>query len=427
MTCFNKIWLIITKRSNHSIYLFLLVFLFSILGIAGYYFRFIIDSYHEMIVQDVGYSIGIYTVDNKDMSDELLERISQIDGVERTNLEADCLVYPLNFSNTIQDDTSDVFNPIKSEYIRLLGNYDTARNIVFRNNMKLISGSYPCEECKGALIDSFLAEQNGLMMGDNLKLLGMSEKEVNIPIIGIYQLMSNPQESQLSDGGYTEYGQSPYSYIFCDLSTYEQVNGSNISADCILYAQNRRDLEKVYEELSTMGLSEEKYLLVDRTEGPITNGTTAFQAIDIAAEVLVAISIVTTSVVLFFVIIVWLHACYKDIAVLISLGLHRGRVIIQVFWIVTIIAAAAVISAIPICMVIISNCGDELLEYLFVTSGILTEFEMDDYLIKAMTQPMGLPTFIRANLLYIIIAWLATCVASLEIALCNVRILFDTK
>ena len=92
MTYYNKIWLIITKRSYHSIYLFLLVFAFSILGIAGYYFSFIIENYHEMIVQDVGYSIGIYRTDDQSISDELLEKISHIEEVERKNIEAECLV-----------------------------------------------------------------------------------------------------------------------------------------------------------------------------------------------------------------------------------------------------------------------------------------------------------------------------------------------
>lgn len=427
MTYYNKIWLIITKRSYHSIYLFLLVFAFSILGIAGYYFSFIIENYHEMIVQDVGYSIGIYRTDDQSISDELFEKISHIEEVERKNIEAECLVYPLNFCNVIQDDSSDVFSPIKSEYCRLLGNFDTAGNIVFKKNMILISGAFPSDECNGAIIDSFLAEQNGLTIGDDLHILGMNDKTVNIPVIGIYHVKSYPQESQLRDGGYTEYGQSPYSYIFCDLSSYELASGSNTSATCILYAQDKQDLEKVYEELISMGLPEDNYLLVDRTEGPITNGTTAFRAINAASEILISISIVITSAVLFFVIIVWIHACYKDIAVLISLGMARSRIIILVFGIVTLIAVAAVISATPICLAVISNYRGDLLEYVFVASGILTELEMDDYLLKAMTQPMGLSTCIRANLIYIFIAWVATCVAALEISLRNVKILFDTK
>lgn len=427
MTCFRKIWLIITKRSKHSIYLLLLVFLFSVLGIVGYYFRYIIESYHEIVIHDVGYSIGLYRTDSENIPDTLLEKIKQIDGVTEINIEEDCLITPLNFSNAVEDDTSDVFVPVQSGYIRLIGNLDTSRNIVFKNNMELISGVYPCEGFKGALIDSYLAEHNGFSIGDNLVLLGSNEKEVFVPIIGIYQSLSYPQESLLNEGGYSEYGQSPYSYVFCDLSTYEQVVGTNLSAACIIYTQNRRSLEKVYEELTVMKLPEESYGFSDRTEGPIKNGTTAFQSINAAADVLVTVSIVTTTVVLFFVIIVWLHICYKDIAVLISLGQHRCKVIFHIFLIVTIIVVTAEIIAIPICMFLISNCGDDLRQYVFTASGILTKFETDDYLNKAMAQSMGLSTYIKANFIYTIIAWVATCFASIEIALCNVRILFSAK
>ena len=56
MTYAHRLWLMIARRTRHSVSLFLLVFCLSLLGIISSYFGNIVACYQRFVVSDIGYS-----------------------------------------------------------------------------------------------------------------------------------------------------------------------------------------------------------------------------------------------------------------------------------------------------------------------------------------------------------------------------------
>ena len=168
MSYIRRLWLIIVRKGRHSLYLFLLVFLFALLGIVSCFFRNIITSYENAVISDIGYSLMFYRTDGDAIPQEVLDEISRINEVVGYNQEYDMLVTPINFHNAIDHSASNVFAVPNSDMIRLYANMDTSLNPIFSNNMELLAGELPAGENSGAIIDEVLARDNNLSLGDTL-------------------------------------------------------------------------------------------------------------------------------------------------------------------------------------------------------------------------------------------------------------------
>ena len=203
MSYIRRLWLIIVRRGRHSLYLFLLVFLFALLGVVSCFFRNIISSYENAVICDLGYSLMFYRIDGDAIPQEVLDEISRINGVTGYNQEYDMLVTPINFYNVIDYNASDVFTVPDSDMIRLYANTDASLNPIFSNNMELIAGELPSGNNGGAIIDEVLARDNGLFLGDTLLIKNQqSNNQIAIAIIGIYKASTLPKESwKLSNAG----------------------------------------------------------------------------------------------------------------------------------------------------------------------------------------------------------------------------------
>lgn len=80
----------------------------------------------------------------------------------------------------------------------------------------------PADNDAGVIIDTVLAAKNNLGIGNEIVIKNPETgSELSIPIIGIYKAVSLPQESWWGTSGNIEYGQSPYSYLFCTIPTLE--------------------------------------------------------------------------------------------------------------------------------------------------------------------------------------------------------------
>ena len=91
MSYIRRLWLIIVRRVRHSLYLFLLVFLFALLGIVSCFFRNIVTNYENSVIYDIGYSLMLYRADGEEISQDVLDEISRINGFAGYNQEYDML------------------------------------------------------------------------------------------------------------------------------------------------------------------------------------------------------------------------------------------------------------------------------------------------------------------------------------------------
>ena len=211
MTYAHRLWLMIARRTRHSVSLFLLVFCLSLLGIISSYFGNIVACYQRFVVSDIGYSLKLYRTDGNAIPPNVIQQISHIKGVIGCNQEANMLVQPVNFANAIPDSEDNLFDIPESDMVRLYTDSNTALNLSFANHMELVEGMLPADNDAGVIIDTVLAAKNNLGIGNEIVIKNPETgSELSIPIIGIYKAVSLPQESWWGTSGNIEYGQSPY-------------------------------------------------------------------------------------------------------------------------------------------------------------------------------------------------------------------------
>lgn len=392
MSYVRRLWLIIVRRGRHSLYLFLLVFLFALFGVVSCFFRNIISSYENAVVCDIGYSLMFYRTDGDAIPQEVLDEISRINGVAGYNQEYNMLVAPINFHNAIDDNTSDVFAMPDSDMIRLYANTDTLLNPIFSNNMELIAGELPTGESSGAIIDEVLARDNGLSLGDTLLIINQqSNNQIDIAIVGIYKASTLPKESWKLSNGSVAYGQSPYSYVFCDIPSFERLLEYSLPlSSVIVYAEDMKSLDEISTAFIDLGLSESTYQISNLTQDKLQNGTSAARAVNSAATILTSLSLFVAALILFMVVLLWIRSCYKDISILIALGESRCAIVMQYITVTTLIASFALVMSLPLCHLLITNFSDNFINHLFASTGNLSGLEMDNYMVFALEQKLQL-------------------------------------
>lgn len=429
MTYIERLWLTIFRKSRHSIYLFLLVFLFAMLGVVACYFRNISDSYQQSVISDIGYSLMLYRTDENSIEQELLDDIcNNVEGVLGYNQENNMLITPVDFQNTIASDETNIFSVPQSEMVRLIANTDTILSPIFSNHMKLLEGQFPSVDNPGAVIDVVLAESNHLSVGDTITISGNGIEDTTVIYVsGIYETTSFPQEEWTEASGITAYGQSPYSYIFCDYQSYSRVTGFDFPVSSVyIYTESLKTLDAANTYINNLGLDPNEYQVANRTEETLEHGTLPSQAINTTAKLLTNFSIWIAAIILFMVVILWMRNSYKDISILISLGESKVAVMCDYFIITTVIALSALILSMPVSDLLIRTFDKDLIEFAFSSISKEVGKETDKYISFAMDQSLGWDDYAKSNITFLIVVWGATLCSSIEIFRCKPRILFST-
>lgn len=417
MTYAHRLWLMIARRTRHSVSLFLLVFCLSLLGIISSYFGNIVACYQRFVVSDIGYSLKLYRTDGNAIPPNVIQQISHIKGVIGCNQEANMLVQPVNFANAIPDSEDNLFDIPESDMVRLYTDSNTALNLSFANHMELVEGMLPADNDAGVIIDTVLAAKNNLGIGNEIVIKNPETgSELSIPIIGIYKAVSLPQESWWGTSGNIEYGQSPYSYLFCTIPTLEALLEKDLpSSAVIVYGKDRKSLDNISDAIEQMGLSPQDYQLLNRTENQIGRGTSASRAISSASAVLSSVTIFVSAFVLLLVVVLWMRACYKDTAILITLGAKRHKIVFDYFLVTSAISVFALLLSLPVCSLIINGYGNRMIEHIFVATGNLSGLEIDNYMTAALNQPLEWTAYLKSQFMLLLVVWTATLIASVNI------------
>lgn len=423
MSYLHRQWLLIMRKSYHSACLFALAFFFSLFGLVGTYFSHIVTSYQELVIQDVGYVLTLYRSDDQDIAPEIREEIASIPGVSGVNMESHQLVAPVGFENIVSGEGDSAFDRQQEEQVKLVANLNIDQNIVFQNYCQLISGVLPDETHPGVLICRDLADQNRLSTGDSISLSWADEEAVSLSVVGIYTTTSPIQESLSSASGYESYGNSPYSYLFCDLSSYQLVTGFTVDDGIDIYTSSRDDLDSVFQQLSDMGYADPPYSLSNITKD-MMNITVTAQSVTRMAQVITGVSTVMTVISVFLLMFLWMRNNYKDAAILISLGKSRSLIVLDYYVLITVVICAALLLTNPLFALFTECHGSDIIQYAMSMFLDNNGSESEAMIQTAMAKLLSFQDYICSNMIFLGISWISTALASIEIFRCNPRVLF---
>ena len=353
------------------------------------------DSNYTEVVDENGQTKRQYT--GFTLDEATVEQImQQVEGLDTYNAEKSEYVHADDFSllygkfanawenwnETGGDPAERIGWKILSEEAMLYGNTDSALYDKFRTGaFELVAGRHIApEDRKKVLISEQLAEQNQLGLGDTITLsarAGMAGlpdtyalwgEAQEMEIVGIFHINGDqPAGALVSENDQT------YNWLICDLETacyFQYVADLYWYTDRMIapqydnvtfFVDDPAQLDTVMDELETLdGLNILDYeVAVDDT----MYRTTVDPLLSIRNLVAVVVAAVAAGcfVVLCIIFTMWVRSRRREVAIYLSLGFRKGKIIGQFVLEAAAVALAALILTAAVCGPVAGRIGNGLL------------------------------------------------------------------
>ncbi|MCI8504810.1 MAG: hypothetical protein HFI67_01310 [Lachnospiraceae bacterium] len=170
--------------------------------------------------------------------------------------------------------------------------YDDLRNdsAFYEGQYRLVSGDYIAKNKKGAVINSMLADSNGLELGDDITIENTEGKKSSLKIIGLFLSGSERKQKEQTDSINRIENQ-----VFEDHESYSQLLGDTGYSKVSLYCKN--------------------------PEEQITR----------VVNLMFVLTLITGIVIVSLLLCMWMRTRRKETAVFISMGKPKYSIFLQVF------------------------------------------------------------------------------------------------
>jgi putative ABC transport system permease protein len=255
---------------------------------------------------------------NNNISAESVALISGLDSVSRINREAIGTAYPADFSPVTYVDSGDTSNLT----ITLHAYDNTATDGLFaEEKYRLLEGTPITEKRGGVIIDSILADANGLSIGDMLTFRTETGANTSGEIVGIFfSGMERQQENSVMSAYRIE------NQIFVDHGIFASLFTTYDFSRLSVYAANPDALTTLHQQIESM-LGESI---------SVTTSDALYQQIQAPLKQIIRITsliltlIVTTAIIVISLLLcMWMRTRKKEMAVLISLGVSKLDLFLQ--------------------------------------------------------------------------------------------------
>lgn len=249
---------------------------------------------------------------------DLISEILEFEAVTKINRIASNIAYPGDFSPVIMKDDSDALNSA----VTLLAYDNTKTDGQFaEEKYRLLDGKPIMENQNGILVNSRLAELNGFHIGDSLTFIAESGNTAAGEIIGIFFSGIERKQDDSIVSAYRIENQ-----IFVDHTLFEALYDEGEYSSLSVYTDDpdnlsslRGQVESLIDDDTSITTSD---LLYKQMQAPLK------QVICITTLML-ALTTVTAIIVVSLLLCMWMRTRSKEMAVLISLGISKGNLLLQ--------------------------------------------------------------------------------------------------
>lgn len=279
------------------------------------------------------------------ITDQEIDSILNLEDVSSVNRMDKDSAFPADFFLLTGSDSMEESN----QKVMLLSyddlQYDSA---FFEGQYRLVEGNYIANDQKGAVINSMLADANGLGLGDSIRIENADGDQIDLKIIGLFLSGSERKQSAQTNAVNRIENQ-----IFVDHETYSQLFGDTGYFMASVYCKDPERLTILEEQLRTI-LSDK----VAFTSSDILYQQMAIPLDQITrlANLMFVFTIVTGIVVISLLLCMWMRTRQKETAIFISLGKPKYSIFLQVFlesflvFMVSVIGSCGLGSAMAECL-----------------------------------------------------------------------------
>ncbi len=319
MSFFKRALCYIRRKKSKSILLFSCFFIMCTLILSATIVLMTAQATSDSLKEKTGSKLVLenHQGDNN-ISAESVALLSGLDSVSRINRVAIGTAYPADFSPVTYVDSGDTSNLTIT-----LHAYDNTETdgLFAEEKYRLLEGTPITEKRGGVIIDSILAEANGLSIGDMLTFRTETGANTSGKIVGIFfSGMERQQENSVMSAYRIE------NQIFVDHGIFASLFTSYDFSRLSVYAADPDALTTLHQQIESM-LGESI---------SITTSDALYQQIQAPLKQIIRITsliltlIVTTAIIVISLLLcMWMRTRKKEMAVLISLGVSKLDLFLQ--------------------------------------------------------------------------------------------------
>lgn len=286
------------------------------------------DGYHQQKITVNGNEVWQSWTDNsfESLKMEDIEKIAAVEGISDYNITTvPTAVLPVGFER-IEDAGTDQTGDLQG--VALVGNLDmTMDDNVLGGNVTIKEGRMTtAEDSNVCVISEELAEKNHLEVGDSLKFCPVKEKEPvqEAVIVGIYQVKERMEPYMSGDTYRSE------NVIFTDLHFPEKVEQDDpLYEKAYFKVADVNEYDAVREAIAAADIDWQRYDLIDNN-GSLETMAANFHDLEKINNTLLLVVAGAGFMILFFIFIFWLRSRTHEIGILLSLGIARGKILLQI-------------------------------------------------------------------------------------------------
>lgn len=252
----------------------------------------------------------------------------------------------------------------------LEGNTSSEKSKYFLNETLALTDGNPItdQDKNVALISEEFAEMNKLDIGDHF-FLELDDIEIEVIVQGIFQI----KEPQLNIAAAPP-ASLHYNRIFLDLHSLEELNQNKSYGRLDFWIKDPSKLDLIIDEvLANKKLDWDSYK-VDKNEADYQKAVKPLMSMNSLLNYLLLIIIISCISILILILNLWMRSRIYETGVYLSVGISKGKILLQRILEVTSIAVLAFICAI----VLSKSAGDITGEYLLSQYKVSEELENEE-------------------------------------------------
>lgn len=270
---------------------------------------------------------------------ETVSRLGELPSVTKVNRGAGGTAFPGDFSPIMIKDGDEPLNLS----VTLHGCDNTEPDGLFaQEKFCLLEGAHITPAQTGVLINSLLAQANGLGLGDAITLETATGERASGEITGIFfSGMERQQEDNVAAAYRIE------NQIYVDMVLFETLFGVAGYSAVSLYTADPDSLENLREQAETMVDGEA--ISVTTSDALYRQMISPLKQVVRAAILMLAITVTTAVIVISLLLCMWMRTRTKEAAVFISLGFSKGNLLLQAITESLTLFALSVLGAAVLC------------------------------------------------------------------------------
>ena len=263
-----------------------------------------------------------------------VEEILNLEEVSEVNCQDKGQAFPNNFYPVTTNDSMEENN----QKITLLS-YDDLKNdsAFYEGQYRLVSGEYITKDQRGAVINSLLADSNGLELGDDIKIENAEGKIISLKIVGLFLAGSERKQTEKMNSADRIENQ-----IFVDNESYSQFLGNTGYYKVSVYCKNPEQLSMMEEQLRSV-LSEK--VSFTSSDTLYRQMALPLEQITRVANLMLVLTLITGIVIVSLLLCMWMRTRKKEAAIFTSIGKSKYSIFLQVFMESFLVFALAVLGS----------------------------------------------------------------------------------